>query len=84
MRGRLLPVGAGRPGRTRLGKFDLGVAIIDTLKRQDSIRLFPADVCVDIDSSLVENAIRSPAMNRRSAVFPATTKAAGTGPASPA
>ncbi len=45
-------------------KSDLGVAIAYMLKRQDGFRLFLDDGCVDIDSNLVENAIRSPAMNR--------------------
>ncbi len=50
-------------------KSDLGVAIAYMLKRQDGFRLFLDDGCVDIDSNLVENAIRSPAMNRRNALF---------------
>jgi transposase len=39
------------------------------LKRQDGFRLFLDDGRVDIDSNFVENAIRSPAMNRRNALF---------------
>ena len=39
------------------------------LKRQDGFCLFLDDGRVDIDSNLVENAIRSPAMNRRNALF---------------
>lgn len=43
------------------------------LKRQEGFRLFlgdgPDDGHVDIGSNLVENAIRSPAMNRRNALF---------------
>lgn len=35
------------------------------LRRQEGFRLFLDDGHVDIDSKLVENAIRSPAMNRR-------------------
>ena len=35
----------------------------------DGFRLFLDDGRVDIDSNLVENAIRSPAMNRRNALF---------------
>jgi transposase len=50
-------------------KSDLGEAIAYMLKRQDGFRLFLDDGCVDIDSNLVENAIRSPAMNRRNALF---------------
>jgi transposase len=50
-------------------KSDLGVAMSYMLKRQDGFRLFLDDGCVDIDSNLVENAIRSPAMNRRNALF---------------
>jgi transposase len=50
-------------------KSDLGVAMAYMLKRQDGFRLFLDDGRVDIDSNLVENAIRSPAMNRRNALF---------------
>ncbi|CAN7586659.1 IS66 family transposase [Pararhizobium sp. LjRoot238] len=50
-------------------KSDLGEAMAYMLKRQDGFRLFLDDGCVDIDSNLVENAIRSPAMNRRNALF---------------
>ena len=46
-------------------KSDLGEAMAYMLKRQDGFRLFLEDGRVDIDSNLVENAIRSPAMNRR-------------------
>ncbi|WP_244519962.1 IS66 family transposase, partial [Ensifer sp. LC384] len=42
-------------------KSDLGQAMAYMLKRQDGFRLFLDDGCVDIDSNLVENAIRSPA-----------------------
>ena len=50
-------------------KSDLGEAMAYMLRRQDGFRLFLEDGCVDIDSNLVENAIRSPAMNRRNALF---------------
>lgn len=50
-------------------KSDLGIALAYMLKRQDGFRLFLDDGCVDIDSNLVENAIRRPAMNRRNALF---------------
>lgn len=50
-------------------KSDLGEAMAYILKRQDGFRLFLDDGHVDIDSNLVENAIRSPAMNRRNALF---------------
>ena len=50
-------------------KSDLGEAMAYMLKRQDGFRLFLDDGHVDIDSNLVENAIRSPAMNRRNALF---------------
>ncbi|NOV20948.1 IS66 family transposase [Ensifer adhaerens] len=50
-------------------KSDLGEAMAYMLKRQEGFRLFLDDGCVDIDSNLVENAIRSPAMNRRNALF---------------
>ena len=50
-------------------KSDLGKAIAYMLRRQDGFRLFLEDGRVDMDSNLVENAIRSPAMNRRNALF---------------
>jgi transposase len=50
-------------------KSDLGCAMAYMLKRQDGFRLFLEDGRVDIHSNLVENAIRSPAMNRRNALF---------------
>ena len=50
-------------------KSDLGEAMACMLKRQDGFRRFLEDGRVDIDSNLVENAIRSPAMNRRNALF---------------
>ena len=50
-------------------KSDLGEAMAYMLKRQYGFRLFLEDGRVDIDSNLVENAIRSPAMNRRNALF---------------
>ncbi len=50
-------------------KSDLGEAMAHILKRQDGFRLFLDDGRVVIDSNLVENAIRSPAMNRRNALF---------------
>ncbi|EEW56565.1 transposase IS66 [Ruegeria sp. TrichCH4B] len=50
-------------------KSDLGVALAYMLRRQDGFRLFLEDGRVDMDSNLVENAIRSPAMNRRNALF---------------
>lgn len=50
-------------------KSDLGEAMAYMLKRQDGFGLFLDDGRVDIDSNLVENAIRSPAMNRRNALF---------------
>ena len=50
-------------------KSDLGEAIAYMLRRQDGFRLFLNDGHLDIDSNLVENAIRSPAMNRRNALF---------------
>jgi transposase len=40
-----------------------------TPARISAFRLFLDDGHVDIDSNLVENAIRSPAMNRRNALF---------------
>jgi hypothetical protein len=52
-------------------KSDLGVAMAYMLRREDGFRLFLDDGRVDIDSNLVENAIRSPAMNRRNALFAA-------------
>ena len=50
-------------------KSDLGIALAYMLKRQVGFRLFLDDGHVDIDSNLVENAIRRPAMNRRNALF---------------
>ena len=50
-------------------KSDLGEAMAYMLRRQDGFRLFLDDGHVDIDSNLVENAIRSPAMNRRNVLF---------------
>jgi transposase len=50
-------------------KSDLGKALAYMLRRQAGFRLFLGDGCVDMDSNLVENAIRSPAMNRRNALF---------------
>jgi len=50
-------------------KSELGVALSYMLRRQDGFRLFLEDGHVDMDSNLVENAIRSPAMNRRNALF---------------
>lgn len=50
-------------------KSDLGKALAYMLKRQDGFRLFLDDGHVDIDSNLVENTIRSPAMNLRNALF---------------
>lgn len=50
-------------------KSDLGEAMASMLRRQDGFRLFLDDGHIDIDSNLVENAIRSPAMNRRNALF---------------
>ena len=56
---------AGRVSR----KSELGKAVAYMLKRQCGFRLFLDDGHVDMDSNLVENAIRSPAMNRRNALF---------------
>jgi transposase len=50
-------------------KSDLGAALVYMLRRQDGFQLFLEDGHVDMDSNLVENAIRSPAMNRRNALF---------------
>lgn len=50
-------------------KSDLGQALNYMLRRQDGFRLFLDDGHVGIDSNLVENATRSPAMNRRNALF---------------
>ncbi|WLR96035.1 IS66 family transposase [Shinella sumterensis] len=50
-------------------KSDLGKALAYMLTRQEGFRLFLTDGHVDIDSNLVENAIRRPAMNRRNALF---------------
>ena len=50
-------------------KSELGEAMAYMLRREEGFRLFLEDGRVDIDSNLVENAIRSPAMNRRNALF---------------
>lgn len=50
-------------------KSKLGEALAYMLKRQAGFRLFLDDGHIDMDSNLVENAIRSPAMNRRNALF---------------
>ena len=47
----------------------VSLALAYMLKRQTGFRLFLEDGHVDMDSNLVENAIRSPAMNRRNALF---------------
>ena len=60
-----LPAQAARVSR----KSELGKALAYMLKRQAGFRLFLEDGHVDMDSNLVENAIRSPAMNRRNALF---------------
>lgn len=39
------------------------------MRREEGFRHFLGDGRVDIDSNLVENALRSPAMNRRNALF---------------
>ena len=44
-------------------------AMADMLRHENLFRLFPGDGRIDIDSNLVENAIHSPALNRRSALF---------------
>tara|TARA_R110001592_G_scaffold56796_1_gene172886 strand:+ start:987 stop:2657 length:1671 start_codon:yes stop_codon:yes gene_type:complete len=50
-------------------KSELGEAMAYMLRREEGFRLFLDNGRVDIDSNLVENAIRSPAMNRRNALF---------------
>lgn len=50
-------------------KSNLGKALTYIIRRQDGFRLFLDDGHVDMDSNLVENAIRSPAMTRRNALF---------------
>jgi transposase len=50
-------------------KSNLGKALAYIIRRQDGFRLFLDDGHVDMDSNLVENAIRSPAMTRRNALF---------------
>lgn len=56
---------AGRVSR----KSELGKALAYMLRRQEGFRLFLDDGHVDMDSNLVENAIRSPAMTRRNTLF---------------
>ena len=50
-------------------KSELGKALAYMIRRQEGFRLFLDDGHVDMDSNLVENAIRSPAMTRRNALF---------------
>lgn len=50
-------------------KSELGEAMAYMLRREEGFRLFLDNGRVDIDSNLVENAIRSPAMNCRNALF---------------
>jgi len=50
-------------------KSEIGDAMAYMLRREEGFRLFLEDGRADIDSNLVENAIRSPAMNRRNALF---------------
>ena len=56
---------AGRVSR----KSELGKALAYMLRRKDGFCLFLEDGHVDMDSNLVENAIRSPAMTRRNTLF---------------
>ena len=56
---------AGRVSR----KSEFGKALAYMLRRQEGFRLFLDDGHVDMDSNLVENAIRSPAMTRRNTLF---------------
>lgn len=56
---------AGRVSR----KSELGKALAYMLRRQEGFRLFLEDGHIDMDSNLVENAIRSPAMTRRNTLF---------------
>lgn len=65
-------------------KSDLGKALAYMLTRRDGFRLFLDDGHVDIDSNLVENAIRRPAMNRRNALFAGHNEGAAIGPGLPA
>lgn len=50
-------------------KSELGKALAYMLRRQDGFCLFLEDGHVDMDSNLVENAIRTPAMTRRNTLF---------------
>lgn len=50
-------------------KSKLGEAMAYMLRRENGFRLFLDNGRVDIDSNLVENAIRAPAMKRRNALF---------------
>ena len=50
-------------------KSELGKALAYMLRRQAGFCLFLDDGHVDMDSNLVENAIRSPAMTRRNTLF---------------
>ena len=50
-------------------KSELGKALAYMLRREEGFCLFLDDGHVDMDSNLVENAIRSPAMTRRNTLF---------------
>jgi hypothetical protein len=50
-------------------KSDFGEAMAYVLRRQNRFRLSLEDGLIDIDPNLVENAIRSPAVNRRHVLF---------------
>lgn len=58
-------------------KSDLGAALAYMLRRQDGFRLFLEDCHVDMDSNLVENAIRSPAMDLCPEPQPLTMSSSG-------
>lgn len=50
-------------------KSELGKALAYMIRRQNGFRAFLEDGHVDMDSNLIENAIRSPAMTRRNTLF---------------
>ena len=73
--------------RAKLGlisqKTKLAEAIRYALSRWDGLTRFIADGRIEIDSNVVERAIRPIALNRKTPCSPARTAAANTAPPSP-
>lgn len=56
-------------GRARVAQVKAGLGACIHAERHSGFRVFLEDGHVDMDSNLLENTIRSPAMNRRKALF---------------